>query len=169
MTGVLNKLPLRLLKVNFQAKAQGKVNTYAKMKRNKYCKKGLMSCKTMWKMVWLNSWHNCSDMFRKVIFLKFQGKHEWWRPLLPRRQQPQLAAWNTTKYSSIIVISLLNFWNWWQLQSYPLENCDQLPVKLPRLRHLNTSSIPIVRCFLIWKFMMPITVNKLWSSINLKF
>ena len=50
LTGVL-KMLLQYLKV------QGKVNTYAKMKKSKYCKKGVKSHKSMWKMVWLNNWN----------------------------------------------------------------------------------------------------------------
>ena len=35
------------VKFTFYAKVQGKVNTYAKMKKSKYCKKGVVSCKSM--------------------------------------------------------------------------------------------------------------------------
>ena len=41
-----------------------------------------MPCKSMWKMVRLNSWNICSEMFWKVPAFKFLGKHVWWRPLL---------------------------------------------------------------------------------------
>ena len=62
---------------------QGKVNTYAKMK-SKYCKKGVVSCKSMQKLVWLNSLNSYSEMFRKKAVLKFLGKHAWRRPLLSK-------------------------------------------------------------------------------------
>ena len=71
-------------KVTFYVKVQGKANTYAKMKKSKHCKKGVAFCKILWKMVWLKSSDNCSEMFQKIAVLKFLGKHAWWRPLLPR-------------------------------------------------------------------------------------
>ena len=54
---------------------QGKVNTYAKVKR-KYYNKGLVSCKSMRKLIWLSSWNTWNEMLRKIAVLRFLGKHE---------------------------------------------------------------------------------------------
>ena len=43
---------------------KGKVNTYARL-RSKYCKKSIVSCKSMRKLVWLNSSNSVSKMFLK--------------------------------------------------------------------------------------------------------
>ena len=64
----------------FYTKAQRKVNVYAKVK-NEYCKKGVVSFKSLRKLIWLKIWNSCSDMFRKITVLTFPGKHAWWRPL----------------------------------------------------------------------------------------
>ena len=71
------------VKFTFYAKVQGKVNTYAIMKKWNTARKITVSCKSMWKMVWLKSWDNCYEMFQKIAVLKFLGKHALWRPLLP--------------------------------------------------------------------------------------
>ena len=62
--------------------------------QRKYCKKGLVTCKSMQKLVWLNSWNSCSEMFRKTAALKFLGKHAWWRPLL---SMCTTCIWNVTE------------------------------------------------------------------------
>ena len=72
------------VKFTFYAKVQGKVNTYAKRKKASTAKKTSVSWKSMWKMVWLNSWDKCPEMFQKIAVPKFLGKHTLWRPLLPR-------------------------------------------------------------------------------------
>ena len=64
-------------------KCEGKVNTYAKQK-SKYCKKGVVSCKSIRKLVWPNSHKNYSELFQKKAALKFLGKHAWQRPRLSR-------------------------------------------------------------------------------------
>ena len=61
-----------------------KLNTSAKMKNSKYCKKGVVSCKNMWKMVWLNNRNNPFEMFRKIASFEFLEKDAWRRPLVPR-------------------------------------------------------------------------------------
>ena len=58
------------------AMVQGKVNTYWKVKR-KYCKKGVVSCKTMRKLFWLNIWNSSSEMLRNIVILKFLERY--WR------------------------------------------------------------------------------------------
>ena len=80
-------------------------------------------------------------MLRKKAVLKFLGKHAGRRPLLPGLQ---LTAWNVLKKNFIKDIFLQPIWNYSQLLSYPSDNCDQLPVKLPCLLHGNTSLIQIV-------------------------
>ena len=61
------------VKFTFYAKAQGKVSTYARMMKSKYCKKDVASCKSMCEMIWLNRWNKCSEMFRKIANFKFEG------------------------------------------------------------------------------------------------
>ena len=46
-----------------------------------------------WKMVRLNNWNNCSEMFRKIAIPKFLGEHAWRRLFLPR-----CAAWSLEHY-----------------------------------------------------------------------
>ena len=90
LTAVLNAPKLFKVKRNpkvwftFNAMVKGKANTYVKMKKSKYCKNGVVPCKSMWKMVWINNWNNCSVMFRKIGVLEFLGRHAWWRSLLLR-------------------------------------------------------------------------------------
>ena len=72
------------VKFTFYTKVQGKVNTYAKMNKGNTARKTTLSCKNIWKIVWLKSWGDCYEMFQKIAVLKFLGKHAWWRPLLPR-------------------------------------------------------------------------------------
>ena len=68
---------------------QGIVNTYAKVK-SKYCKKGVVPCKSMRKLFWLKSSISCSEMFRKRAALKFLGKRAWWRTLLSMCSNPTI-------------------------------------------------------------------------------
>ena len=81
------------VKFTFYANVQRKVNTHAKMEKSKYCRKCPVSCKSVSKNVWLNSWNNCSQMLREISVLKFLGKHACCRPLLPR-----CAAWGLERY-----------------------------------------------------------------------
>ena len=81
------------VKFTFYAKVQGKVNTYAKMKKSKHCKKDNDILQEHMKIVWLKRWDNCYEMFQKIAVLKFLGKHAWWRPLLPR-----CAAYSLERY-----------------------------------------------------------------------
>ena len=97
------------VKFTFYSKVQRKGSTYAKMKKRKYCKKGTLSCKSIWKIVWLNSWNNRSDMFQKIAVIKFTGKHACWRPLLPRCAT--CSPVTLLKTNSITDISLRIFWN----------------------------------------------------------
>ena len=77
-----NKCNLKV-KDTFSTKEQGKVNTKAKVK-SKYYKERVESCKNIQKLIWLNSWNSCAEMFRKIATLKFLGKHAWCRPFLFR-------------------------------------------------------------------------------------
>ena len=64
-------------------KVQGRVNVYAKMK-SKHCKKGVVPCKSMYKLVWLDIWNSFSLIFPKIVVLKFLGKYVRCRSLLSR-------------------------------------------------------------------------------------
>ena len=64
-----------------KSSASRKVNGYVKLK-SKYWKKGLVSCKSMQKLIWPNR-TAILKCFEKTV-LNFLGKHAWRRPLLPR-------------------------------------------------------------------------------------
>ena len=53
----------------------GKGKHLRKCQKSKYCKKVVVSCKSMRKLIWLNSCNSCSEMFRKIATLKFIGEH----------------------------------------------------------------------------------------------
>ena len=52
--------------------------------KSKYYKKGVVSCKSMQNLIWLNSWTSCSEIFHNIVLGKFLRKYVWWRPLLCR-------------------------------------------------------------------------------------
>ena len=65
-----NKYNLKV-KVTLSTKAHGQVKTYTKLK-SKYCEKGTVPCKSIRKLVWLNTWNSWTEMLWKiaVIILK---------------------------------------------------------------------------------------------------
>ena len=90
----------------------------SKMK-SKYSKRGIVSCKRMWKLVWPNIKNSYSEMFRKKAFLKFLGKHEWRRSLLSRY----------TVYSLDIEVGLHHIYfpvNFFKLVTTPIPPVGQL-------------------------------------------
>ena len=105
-----------------------KVRTYTKIK-SKYCKKGVVSCTSMKKLIWLNSWNSCPEIFHRVAVLKFLRNYAWWRPLL---SSVQLAVWNVPEdklYHRYFLSNSL------KILTTPIclcGNCNQLPVKLLR-------------------------------------
>ena len=50
--------------------------------RKKYCKKGVVACKSIRKLIWLNIETAVLKCFKNI--LKFLGKHKWCRPLIFR-------------------------------------------------------------------------------------
>ena len=61
------------VKVTLYTKVQGKVNTNAKVKI-KYLKKVVVSCKSMRRVIWWNSWKSSSEMFQKNSYSKTYRK-----------------------------------------------------------------------------------------------
>ena len=146
----------------FYAKVQGKVNTNAKIKKSK----------SMWKMVWLNSWNNCSEMFWKIAVLNFLEKHAWWRPLLPRcaacslelywrPTPPQVCSWelfkigdnsNSTHWTNITHQYLTNINS--KVLLY-LMTYDAHHFSIWSFWHLFPFSFPVRSFFLPWKTLNP--------------
>ena len=71
------------VKVTLSTKAQKKVKNYSKVKSN-YCKKGTVFCKSIRKLVWLNTWNSWTEMFWKIVVLQLFWKQKWWRQILSR-------------------------------------------------------------------------------------
>ena len=64
--------------------------------KSKYCKNGVVSCKSLQKLAWPNSQNSCSEMFQKKGVVKFLGKHEWPETALSYTGI-KFAAWNITE------------------------------------------------------------------------
>ena len=128
--------------------------------KNKYFKKGVVSCKIMSKLIWLISWNSSSKRFQQISCSSMSRKTCMTETTLIQEYSLQPGTLpktgSTTGFFPANLLKLLT------ILSYPLDNCDQLLVKLPRPLCINTSSIEIVRCSLTRQFLMPITVNKLW-------
>lgn len=113
-------------------------------------KEFVVSCKSLRKFIWANIWNNFSEIFWNIVVLNFVGNHAWWRPL---------TAWNVTEGMLHQRYFPAKFWNNSKLLYCMWDNCDQLPVKLPRLLRGNMSPIKIVMCCLMRWFIMLITVK----------
>ena len=83
-TSGISKIKCNLkVKVTLSTKAQKKVKNYSKVKSN-YCKKGTVFCKSIRKLVWLNTWNSWTEMFWKIVVLQLFWKQKWWRQILFR-------------------------------------------------------------------------------------